>query len=89
MSCKGCSETYKVTDSQISRILSSSMFQSEQHCVPDDIYDQRLQACMTCPSLQFGTTCSVCGCIVQIRAKLKDRDCPKPGENRWLHHMER
>lgn len=81
-SCKGCSDSYKVTEQQIARVLSSPMFQSEQS-VPDDIYERRLKACDACPALLNGTTCSVCGCIVQISAKLKNRECPKPGDRRW------
>ncbi|WP_312029482.1 DUF6171 family protein [Paenibacillus sedimenti] len=59
------------------------MFQSVEHCVTDSVYQQRLLACTACPKLLNGTTCSICGCIVRIAAKLKERSCPKPSDNRW------
>lgn len=80
--CKGCREEYKVTKAQIARILASPMFASE-HCVPDAIYEERLRACRSCPKLENGTTCRVCGCIVPVVAKLKERTCPMPGGGRW------
>ncbi|ACX66200.1 hypothetical protein [Paenibacillus sp. Y412MC10] len=80
--CKGCHDDYRVSDEQITRVLSSPMFSSDR-CVPDDEYDARLRACFACPKLQRGTTCTLCGCIVQIAAKLKDKRCPCPGQDRW------
>lgn len=83
--CKGCRDDYRVTDEQINRILQAPMFQSEEHCVGDDIYVRRLEACAGCDKLMNGTTCTLCGCIVQVAAKLKERGCPKPGDDRWRH----
>ncbi|MEK5165631.1 DUF6171 family protein [Paenibacillus sp. FSL R5-0527] len=80
--CKGCREEYKVTEAQIARILASPMFAAE-HCVPDEVYEQRLKACGACPKFENGTTCRVCGCIVPVVAKLKERACPMPGGGRW------
>jgi hypothetical protein len=48
-------------------------------CVTDEVYERRLARCFACPSLQYGTTCAYCGCVVQVRAKLKDKTCPAPG----------
>jgi hypothetical protein len=58
------------------------MFQSDA-CVAEPVYRERLSACMQCPKLVDGTTCAVCGCIVRVTAKLRERDCPLPGDNRW------
>ncbi|GGF97942.1 DUF6171 family protein [Paenibacillus abyssi] len=84
-SCKGCDDSYRVMEEQISRMLLSPMFQSPERCVPEPVYEKRLEACMDCPNLLEGTTCSLCGCIVRITAKLKERSCPKPGDNRWTY----
>ncbi|MFD0693029.1 DUF6171 family protein [Paenibacillus sp. GCM10027628] len=81
--CKGCHEQYQITEEQISRILQMPMFQSAENCVSDSLYHRRLQACTACPKLLDGMTCSVCGCLVRIAAKLKERSCPKAGDNRW------
>jgi len=82
LTCKGCREEYKVTDEQIGRILSAPMFSSDM-CVSDEVYQERLLACRACVKLENEHTCRVCGCIVPIVAKLKDRGCPLPGGGRW------
>jgi hypothetical protein len=86
-SCKGCREDYKVTDDQIDRMLKSPMFHTDQ-CVPDSIYRDRLQMCSECPKLLGGNTCSLCGCIVRITAKLKEKSCPYPGGIGWQKYRE-
>lgn len=80
--CKGCREEYKVTEEQLKRIFASSAFAPDQ-CVPDEVYEQRLALCNTCPKLQDGMTCLVCGCIIPVVAKLKTRECVLPGDKRW------
>ncbi|MEX3615915.1 DUF6171 family protein [Paenibacillus glucanolyticus] len=80
--CKGCHDDYRISDKQIARVLSSPMFASDR-CVPDEEYETRLRACFSCSKLQGDTTCTLCGCIVQITAKLKDKRCPYPGQDRW------
>ncbi|UKS30873.1 DUF6171 family protein [Paenibacillus sp. HWE-109] len=81
-SCKGCREEYKITEVQIDRMLSAPMFQGES-CVPESVYQERLRMCGACPKLLGGTTCSFCGCIVRVAAKLKEKNCPFPGASRW------
>ena len=85
--CKGCRSEYRVTEEQIDRMLELPMFQSAELCVPEEVYEQRLNQCRGCPKLQFGNTCTVCGCFVRIAAKYKDRACPNPGDTRWLKHV--
>jgi hypothetical protein len=81
-SCKGCRENFEVTEQQIQRLLK--LFQEKGFdCAPDEIYRARLAACMRCPSLVASHTCLHCGCIVQVRAKLMDKDCPNPEGTRW------
>ncbi|BCG58073.1 DUF6171 family protein [Paenibacillus sp. URB8-2] len=81
-SCKGCREEYKLTEAQMERILKSSMFSPDQ-CVPDEVYNERLRACRTCPKLEDGVTCRVCGCIIPVVARLRERGCPLPGGGLW------
>ncbi|GIO67960.1 DUF6171 family protein [Paenibacillus cookii] len=80
--CKGCGPEYQVNDEYIQRVLSHPMFSSE-HCVPEEVYQQRLAICQACPKLQDGISCSVCGCIIPVAAKLKARGCPLPGGGLW------
>ncbi|MGF7045607.1 hypothetical protein J2T13_000067 [Paenibacillus sp. DS2015] len=80
--CKGCTEDVHISEVQLKRILDSLSLKSE-HMVTDEYYNERVSICMACPSLQYGTTCAHCGCIVQIRAKMKDKGCPFPGLTKW------
>ncbi|MEK5033696.1 DUF6171 family protein [Paenibacillus sp. FSL R7-0302] len=80
--CKGCREEYKVTEAQIARILASSMF-NPGNSASDEVYAERLAICAACPKLQDGVTCTACGCIIPVVARLKARSCPLPGGGKW------
>jgi len=83
--CKGCREEYKVTDQQIARVLSSVKLTTDQS-VTDSVYAERLLICSGCSKLMNNNTCTLCGCIVPIVAKFKDKKCPYPGEDRWASY---
>ncbi|MNE45349.1 hypothetical protein D3C80_1396290 [compost metagenome] len=80
--CKGCRDDYKVTEAQIARILASSMFTPE-NTASEEVYEARLALCSACPKLQDGVTCTACGCIIPVVARLKARACPLPGGGLW------
>jgi hypothetical protein len=43
----------------------------------EELYTYRLDICDTCPSLiQLTQQCKECGCIMPLKAKLKDATCP-------------
>lgn len=81
--CKGCDPKYQISEAQIERAVA--MLEKEpDRCVSDEVYEERLLLCKSCVKLQQGNTCSLCGCIVQISAKLRERGCPLPGKARWM-----
>ena len=63
---------------QLDRILASLHARPEQ-CVDEATYKQRLAICHTCPSLAYDTTCMHCGCLVAVRALLKNQPARIPG----------
>ncbi|MDG0813514.1 DUF6171 family protein [Cohnella rhizosphaerae] len=73
--CKGCTSSVQVTDAQIERLLSRI---KPEDRIDDDRYKMRLEACASCESLAYGTTCMHCGCLVRLRASLKAERCPHP-----------
>ncbi|WP_309119675.1 DUF6171 family protein [Paenibacillus sp.] len=82
--CKGCRSDFRVTEERVDKILSSPMFRpGSAYCVPDAVYEERLARCRACPKLIDGHTCVVCGCLVRITAKLKEKRCPMPGGAKW------
>ncbi|XEC96360.1 hypothetical protein AB6A23_07400 [Paenibacillus tarimensis] len=80
--CKGCRDSYRITESRIAKMLASDAF-SKMECVSDERYAKRLEACNSCSSLLNGNTCTICGCIVQITAKMAAKDCPHAAGSRW------
>jgi hypothetical protein len=74
--CKGCGASVRLSDAEVRRILTEYFQGRAVSTVDDAEYERRLAICDACDSLQYGTTCRHCGCLVQVRAKLADRDCP-------------
>ncbi|MNO25528.1 hypothetical protein D3C76_153680 [compost metagenome] len=79
--CKGCTESVHVSPEKLERLIELAA--KGRECAPDQEYGRRLELCMSCPSLQYGTTCRHCGCLVAVRAKLADSNCPFPSGSRW------
>ena len=78
--CKGCHDDYRVNEEQITRVLSSPMFTSDRACRMVSMMPVFMRASLV---QSAGDTTCTRGCIVQITAKLKDKRCPYPGQDRW------
>lgn len=76
--CKGCRANVRLPEREIDRIIADYLKTHDDRVVDDSTYQQRLSACRTCTHLQYGTTCSFCGCLVALRAKLAGKSCPNP-----------
>lgn len=42
----------------------------------------RLVECSFCEH-RIGSTCGICGCLISLKARLEDEQCPDPEGNRW------
>lgn len=74
--CKGCGASVRLSAAEVQRIIAE-YFQGRQVATVDNLeYERRLAICHACDRLEYGTTCSHCGCLVQVRAKLADQNCP-------------
>jgi hypothetical protein len=81
--CKGCRESVVVTKEQIQNMLAELESNKGFELAENVVYVQRLKHCSVCQYLQYETTCTQCGCIVQIRARLVNSTCPYPGISKW------
>jgi len=54
--------------------------------VSKDKYEQRLQACNSCPHLVDNQQCGLCGCYVETKAKWATSTCPDSPQ-RWDKHV--
>ncbi len=80
--CKGCVESVIVSE----EIIEELILEAEEQpllIVSEVVYQERLQICEDCPSLQYGSTCAHSGCIVRYRAKFKNKNCPFAGKPKW------
>ncbi|WP_188540187.1 DUF6171 family protein [Paenibacillus segetis] len=79
--CKGCTDSVKVSPEKLERLIAIAM--KGREAVSDQEYNDRMDTCLSCPALQYGTTCRYCGCLVAVRARLQDSGCPFPLASRW------
>lgn len=80
--CKSCTRNVILKKQEVDRILSNHKV-SENIIVSNEVFEERMSACKTCPSLVYGTTCSHSGCLVEYRAKFTTKRCPSPHAARW------
>ena len=80
--CKGCSASVWVSIDETYEKLKKT-FIDEAQAASKEVYQERLKICKSCPSLEYGTTCHHCGCLVHARAIGKDSYCPFPGQQKW------
>jgi hypothetical protein len=81
--CKGCLRSVKVASEDIQNMIDKIINSKDFNLVLEEEYNKRLQHCKSCKYLMLDTTCSQCGCIVQVRALLREQDCPHPKEALW------
>jgi hypothetical protein len=81
--CKSCADTVCLSEREMSQIFGDALKVREVKLVTEGTYSMRLGICRDCDSLQAGTTCIHCGCVVQVKAKLLHAKCPYPYVSRW------
>ncbi len=82
--CKACSASVIVSEKEIDDMLNIIVSGNQFKLTSEDMYEERLDKCFNCKSLEYGTTCLQCGCIVQIRARLLESTCPYPQKSKWI-----
>lgn len=82
-SCKGCSATVRLSPEEAEAAFARLRLPKGTPLSTDAVYARRISLCTQCAELEYGTTCSQCGCLVQIRARLAADGCPHPGGSRW------
>jgi hypothetical protein len=67
----------------IRKMVDEIVNSEEFSVITEKAYEERLNECTNCEYLQYDTTCLQCGCVIQVRSLLKDKDCPHPKGSRW------
>lgn len=81
--CKRCGIKTALTEEDIDKMVDEVIHMKGIKLVDEDIYNERIAACMQCEKLEYDSTCMLCGCVVQVRAMLRDGKCPYPKNKKW------
>lgn len=76
--CPACENKAQLSTMNMTPEIIEEMAMSEQvgDPVSEEVYENRLMLCKSCPKLIGGMTCSYCGCFVQFRARHSRAACP-------------
>lgn len=75
--CKRCNTKTALSESDIEKMISEVTGMKGVRTVTEEAYSARFNICLSCDSFMYGSTCGVCGCVMQVRARLADGKCPK------------
>lgn len=75
--CKRCGIKTVLSEEDIENMVNEVKAMRSVRLVDYKVYADRFGICTECDKLLYGSTCSVCGCVVQVRALLADGRCPK------------
>lgn len=78
--CKRCGLKTVLSEQDIQKMVDDVTSMKGIRLVDDETYKKRFAVCENCSNFLYGSTCNVCGCVMQVRARLKDGKCPK---KRW------
>lgn len=81
-SCKSCMDSVVISEDVIEELLNEAKV-DKKSIIANEAYNERLQHCLSCPSLMDGTTCMHSGNFVQFRAKITGSTCPFPAGSKW------
>ena len=81
--CRDCSETIEVAPEKVEKTLQILMNSKHTELADEVTSSKRLALCMSCTANVHGGTCKYCGCLVQIRTKIKGQICPFPFAPKW------
>lgn len=79
--CKRCGMKTVLSNEDIQKMVDEVTKMKGIRLACEHIYNLRFNCCKSCDSFVYGSTCSVCGCVMQVRARLSDGKCPK---KKWI-----
>lgn len=74
--CKRCAAKTVLTDADIAKMVDEVTSMKGVRLAENGVYEERFAVCSSCDKLLYGSTCGVCGCVMQVRARLSDGRCP-------------
>ena len=80
--CKKClllDAGEKVTYDEIMQYVKTL---DEKDLAENAVFEKRIRHCKNCGNLISGM-CTKCGCYVEVRARLKNSECPDYDDKKW------
>lgn len=81
--CKRCGLKAVLSEADIEKMVNEVRSMRGIRLAAEEEYMKRLEICRSCEKLEYGSTCSLCGCVMQVRAMLSDGRCPYPRAPKW------
>ncbi len=81
--CKRCGLKTFISQEDIDKMVEDIKKMKGVRLADDELFNKRFAICMECEKFEYGSTCSLCGCVMQVRARLKDGKCPYPKNKKW------
>jgi hypothetical protein len=75
--CKRCGLKTVLSEDDIQKMVEQVTSMKSVRLVSSDVYENRFDICQNCDDFMYGSACGVCGCVMQVRARLSDAKCPK------------
>ncbi len=75
--CKRCGIKTVLSDDDIKMMVNEITHMKGIRLADKTTYDSRFLCCKSCDNFMYGSTCAVCGCVMQVRARLADGKCPQ------------
>lgn len=73
--CERCEELTALDRLDVDASIDFQLSMEVGNLVPDQVRDERLKICSSCPFFLNGT-CQKCGCYTRFRASLQNKACP-------------
>ncbi|MDD6483491.1 MAG: DUF6171 family protein [Clostridiales bacterium] len=80
MKCRRCGLKTVLSDEDIQKAVDRVRRMKGVRLAEEKVFEERFSKCRGCEKLEYGSTCMLCGCIMQVRARLFEGKCPK---NKW------
>lgn len=81
--CKRCAEKTKLSEADIAKMINDVRRMRGVKTTDEQEYRRRLEICAECDKFEYGSTCTLCGCVMQVRALLLTGKCPYPKKPKW------
>lgn len=81
--CKRCGLKTVVSQEEINKMVEQVTNMKGVRLVSDEVYAERFKICTECEKFEYGSTCTLCGCVMQVRARLASGKCPYPKNRKW------